>query len=179
MARQSRLLQAMDDLHTEAVLDADEHHEAVEFLREETKNLIQQNGELQRKIMQLQKDIAEMVPLLPRKKKPILKLSHASTPPPVASLCRATVSRLLSPSHEGFSPVGNLSPQIRSTPVSGRVARRAPETKAFHAGLLGFWICSQNSHFEKAVGFQYTDAATASAAREALDGRSIPRCLNI
>ncbi|KAG8047420.1 hypothetical protein GUJ93_ZPchr0008g13746 [Zizania palustris] len=46
MARQSRLLHAMDDLHTEAVLDADEHHEAVEFLREETKNLIQQNGEL-------------------------------------------------------------------------------------------------------------------------------------
>jgi len=33
--------------------------------------------------------------------------------------------------------------------------------------------------FEKAAGFQaliqYTDAATASAAREALDGRSIPR----
>ncbi|KAG8081498.1 hypothetical protein GUJ93_ZPchr0007g6125 [Zizania palustris] len=71
MAWQSRLLQAMDDLHTEAVLDADEHHEAVEFLCEETKNLIQQNGELQRKIMQLQKDIMEMVPLLPRKRKPI------------------------------------------------------------------------------------------------------------
>ncbi|KAG8047559.1 hypothetical protein GUJ93_ZPchr0008g11511 [Zizania palustris] len=32
MARQTRLLQAMDDLHTEAVLDAEEHHEAVEFL---------------------------------------------------------------------------------------------------------------------------------------------------
>ncbi|KAG8069216.1 hypothetical protein GUJ93_ZPchr0005g15531 [Zizania palustris] len=71
MARQSRLLQAMDDLHTKAVLDADEHHEVVEFLREETKNLIQQNSEQQRKIMQLQKDIAEMVPLLPRKRKPI------------------------------------------------------------------------------------------------------------
>ncbi|KAG8076837.1 hypothetical protein GUJ93_ZPchr0006g43201 [Zizania palustris] len=41
MARQSRLLQAMDDLHTELVLDADEHHEAVEFLRVEMKNLIQ------------------------------------------------------------------------------------------------------------------------------------------
>ncbi|KAG8060753.1 hypothetical protein GUJ93_ZPchr0002g23644 [Zizania palustris] len=64
--------------HTEAVLDADEHHEAVDFLREETKNLIQQNGELQRKIMQLQKDIAEMVPLLPRKRKPI----HEPVPRP-------------------------------------------------------------------------------------------------
>ncbi|KAG8091192.1 hypothetical protein GUJ93_ZPchr0011g28941 [Zizania palustris] len=51
MARQTRLLQAMDDLHTEAVLNAEEHHEAVEFLRQETKSLIQQNGELQRKII--------------------------------------------------------------------------------------------------------------------------------
>ncbi|KAG8083933.1 hypothetical protein GUJ93_ZPchr0010g10993 [Zizania palustris] len=70
-AYRSIYLGAMDGLHTEAVLDDDEHHEAVEFLREETENLIQQNGELQRKIMQLQKDIAEMVPLLLRKRKPI------------------------------------------------------------------------------------------------------------
>ncbi|KAG8095909.1 hypothetical protein GUJ93_ZPchr0013g37104 [Zizania palustris] len=93
MARQSRLLQAMDDLHTEAVLDADEHHEAVEFLREETKNLIQQNGELQRKIMQLQKDIAEMVPLLPRKKKPIREpLPRPKRIPPRPSPARPSTS---------------------------------------------------------------------------------------
>ncbi|KAG8052609.1 hypothetical protein GUJ93_ZPchr0001g31624 [Zizania palustris] len=71
MARQTHLLQAMDDLDTEVVLDTKEHHEVVEFLRQETKSLIQQNGKLQRKIMQLQKDIAEMVPLVPRRKKPI------------------------------------------------------------------------------------------------------------
>ncbi|KAG8095827.1 hypothetical protein GUJ93_ZPchr0013g36331 [Zizania palustris] len=47
MARQTHLLQAMDDLHTEAVLDAEKHHEA--------------------------KDIAEMIPLVSRRKKPIRK----------------------------------------------------------------------------------------------------------
>uniref|UniRef100_A0A0E0D1D0 RRM domain-containing protein n=1 Tax=Oryza meridionalis TaxID=40149 RepID=A0A0E0D1D0_9ORYZ len=48
-----------------------------------------------------------------------------------------------------------------------------------HLVFSAFGFVHKIATFEKAAGFQaliqYTDAATASAAREALDGRSIPR----
>ncbi|XP_015632934.1 polypyrimidine tract-binding protein homolog 1 isoform X2 [Oryza sativa Japonica Group] len=50
-----------------------------------------------------------------------------------------------------------------------------------HLVFSAFGFVHKIATFEKAAGFQaliqYTDAATASAAREALDGRSIPRYL--
>ncbi|KAG8065027.1 hypothetical protein GUJ93_ZPchr0004g39511 [Zizania palustris] len=61
----------MDFLHTVGVLDADDHHEVIDFLLYEIKSLINQNGRLQCKILELQKEIADLLPLVPRRKKPI------------------------------------------------------------------------------------------------------------
>ncbi|KAG8100463.1 hypothetical protein GUJ93_ZPchr0013g35083 [Zizania palustris] len=52
IARTMRLLEAMDNLHTEAILDADSQHDTIDYYRHSSENLNRENAEFHRQVQQ-------------------------------------------------------------------------------------------------------------------------------